>query len=126
MNGRLDPGGQRRGQAPGKPQTPAFNWKLIFWLFIIFFLLGPWISKQFVTKGTEISYSGFRQQLEAGNVEKVTVQGEKICGEFEKPDEKKNPQGKPVSYKEFFTYLPSFGDNKLLSMLEAEKVKIIT
>ena len=124
MNGRLNPGGQGQGQ--GGPQSPAFNWKLIFWLFILFFLMGPWISKQFISKGNEISYSTFRDQLEAGNVGKVTVQGEKISGEFKKPAEKKNPQGKPAPYKEFFTYLPSFGDDKLLSMLEAQKVDIVT
>lgn len=124
MNGRINPGGQQRGQVG--PQGPTFNWKLIFWLFILFFLVGPWISKQFGSKGTEISYSTFRDQLEAGNVRKITVQGEKISGEFKKPDEKKNPEGKPVPYKEFFTYLPSFGDDKLLSMLAAQKVKIVT
>lgn len=86
--------------------------------------MGPWISKQFISKGNEISYSTFRDQLEAGNVEKVTVQGEKISGEFKKPAEKKSPQGKPVPYKEFFTYLPSFGDDKLLSMLASIAVFI--
>jgi cell division protease FtsH len=124
MDGRLNPGGQRQGR--GTPQSPAFNWNLIFWLFILFFLIGPWISKQFGSTGTEISYSTFRSQLESGNVEKVTVQGEKISGEFKKPAEKQESKGKPVSYKEFFTYLPSFGDEKLLSMLEAQRVKIVT
>ena len=124
MNGRINPGGQRQGQVG--PQGPTFNWKLILWLFILFFLIGPWISKQFGSKGTEISYSTFRDQLEAGNVGKVTVQGEKISGEFKKPAEKKKPEGKPVPYKEFFTYLPSFGDDKLLPMLVAQKVNIVT
>jgi cell division protease FtsH len=124
MNGRINPGGQRPGQTG--PQGPVFNWKLILWLFILFFLIGPWISKQFISKGTEISYSTFRSQLEAGNVGKVTVQGEKISGELKKPAEKKESEGKPVSYKEFFTYLPSFGDEKLLPLLETQKVKIVT
>jgi len=54
------------------------------------------------------------------------VQEEKISGEFKKAVEQKKPEGKLVPYKEFFTFLPSFGDDKLLSMLEAQKVKIIT
>lgn len=126
MNERIDLGRQRQGQGQARPQVPVFNWKLIFWLFILFFLIGPWMSKQFVTKGTEISYSTFRGQLEAGNVEEITVQGENISGEFKKEAEKKNPDGKAVPYKEFFTYLPSFGDDKLLSILEIQKVKIVT
>ncbi len=125
MNGRINPGGQRQGQGT-PPPIPAFNWRLIFWLFILFFLIGPWISKQFMIKGTEISYSTFREQVEAGNVERVTVQGEKISGEFKKPAEQKNPEGKLVPYKQFSTYLPSFGDDKLLPMLEAQKVDIVT
>ena len=79
MDGRLTPGGQ--GQGRDSPQNPPFNWNLIFWIFILFFLIGPWISKQFISRGTEISYSVFRSQVEAGNVEKVIVQGEKISGE---------------------------------------------
>ncbi len=124
MDGRLNPRGQKQGQ--GGPQSPAFNWNLILWIFILFFLIGPWISKQLISKGTEISYSAFRSQLEAGNVEKVTVQGEKISGEFKKPVETKNVEGKPVPYKDFLTYLPSFGDGTLLPMLEAQKVDIVT
>jgi len=117
MDGRLNPGEQKQGR--GSAQSPPFNWTLILWFFILFFLIGPWISKQFRSEGTEISYSTFRGQLEAGNIEKVTVQGEKISGELKKAAEKQEPEGKPTPYQEFFTYLPSFGDQKLLSMLEA-------
>ncbi len=117
---------RKRGQGPGGSQIPGINWRLIFWLFIIFLLLAPWISKQYVSKGTQISYSAFRKQVEAGNVTKVTVEGEKIFGEFKNPIEEKGPENKRVSYKEFYTYLPSFGDDKLLPMLENQKVDIIT
>ena len=124
MDGRFDP--RKGGQGPGGPRIPGINWRLIFWLFIIFLLLAPWISKQYANKGTQISYSAFRKEVEAGNVTKVTVEGEKISGEFKKPVEEKGPENKPVSYKEFYTYLPSFRDDKLLPMLEDQKVDIIT
>jgi cell division protease FtsH len=124
MDGRFGP--KKQGRGPGGSQIPGINWRLIFWLFIIFLLLAPWISKQYVSKGTLISYSAFRNQVETGNVVKVTVEGEKISGEFNKPIEEKGPENKVVSYKEFYTYLPSFGDDKLLPMLEDQKVNIIT
>ncbi len=124
MDGRLDP--KKQGRGPGGLQIPGINWRLIFWLFIIFLLVAPWISKQYVSKGTQISYSAFRNQVETGNVVRVTVEGEKISGEFKKPIEEKGPENKVVSYKEFYTYLPSFGDDKLLPMLEDQKVDIIT
>ena len=127
--GGQGPGGQwPGGQGPGSPQLPKFNWTLIFWLLILFLILGPLLSKQVGVKGTQLSYSSFRDQLEAGNVDKVTVEGEKISGEFKKPLKEKDPQhkGKEVSYKNFYTYLPSFGDDKLLSLLQAQKVDIVT
>jgi cell division protease FtsH len=124
MNGRLNQ--RKQGQGPGRSQIPGINWKLIFWLFIIFLLIGPWISRQYVSKGTQISYSAFRKEVEAGNVAKVTVQGEKISGEFKNPIEKKDTENGTVSHREFYTYLPSFGDDKLLPILEDQKVDIIT
>jgi cell division protease FtsH len=124
MNGKFNPGGQ--GQGPGRPQPPKFNWTLIFWLLIFFLILGPLLSKQVGVKGTHLSYSSFRKQLESGNVDKVTVEGEKISGEFKKPIEIKGSEKEPVSYKDFYTYLPSFGDDKLLGLLEAQKVDIVT
>ncbi|MGZ3568362.1 MAG: ATP-dependent metallopeptidase FtsH/Yme1/Tma family protein, partial [Thermodesulfobacteriota bacterium] len=117
---------KKQNRGPGGSPIPGINWRLLFWLFIFFLLLAPWISKQYVSKGTQISYSAFRSQVETGNVAKVIVEGEKISGEFKKPIEEKAPDNKVVSYKEFHTYLPSFGDNKLLPMLEDQKVDIIT
>ncbi len=116
----------KRGQGSGGPQVPGINWRIIFWLFIVFLLLAPWISKQYASNGTQISYTAFRKQVEAGNVTKVTVEGDKISGVLKKPIEEKGSENKPISLKEFYTYLPSFGDNKLLPMLEDQKVDIIT
>jgi cell division protease FtsH len=124
MNGRLNP--RRQGQGPGVPQAPGFNWTTILWLLIFFLLFGPLFSKKLGTEGTQVSYSSFRNQLEAGNVDKVTVEGEKISGEYKKPIKKKNGDKKEVSYKDFYTYFPSFGDDKLLPLLEAQKVDIVT
>jgi cell division protease FtsH len=123
MDGRGNP--EQRG--PGEnPQGPASHWTLILWLFILFILLGPWLASLFSPKGFAISYSTFRSQLEAGNVQKIVVQGEKISGELKKPAQEKTADGKSTSYKQFLTYVPSFGDDKLLSLLEAQKVDVVT
>jgi cell division protease FtsH len=125
MNGRPNPDDQ--GQGPdGNRQSPGSHWTIILWIFILFILLGPWISSLMSSKGTQISYTDFRRQLEAGNVAKVTVQGDKISGVLKKAVEKPTPGGTATSHTNFFTYLPSFGDTELLPLLEAQKVDIIT
>jgi cell division protease FtsH len=125
MDGRGNP--EQRGPGPGEnPRGPASHWTLILWLFILFILIGPWIASLFSPKGTPISYSTFRRHLEAGNVQKVIVQGEQISGELKTPAEEKAADGKTVSYRQFVTYVPSFGDENLLPLLEAQKVDVVT
>lgn len=73
----------------------------------------------------QISYTTFRQQVIAGNVTQVVVSGEKIQGSFKKPyTQSVNGQSRQLS--SFTTYLPSFGDTQLMSLLEQHGVKIVT
>lgn len=125
MNGRPSPDEHGHGSG-GNQQSPVSHWTVFLWLFILFILIGPWLSSLLSSKGTQISYSTFRSQLEAGNVEKVTVQNDRISGVLKKPAEERTQAGTTVSYKEFSTYLPSFGDDKLLALLEAQKVDVVT
>ena len=125
------PDHQREGWNKGEPQFPRINWTVFFWLFFLLFLLfGPLLSRPYGPEGTEVNYSTFystfRKQLESGNVADVTIQGEKISGKFKNSLEKRTPEQKTASYRKFYTYLPSFGDDKLLSMLEEQKVDIVT
>lgn len=85
--------------------------------------------------GEQIAYSTFRQQLRTGNVASVTIQGEQITGEFANSvvlNNEANPaQGdQPTSQEDgittFFTFVPSVGDDRLLSLLEAEDVEVQT
>jgi cell division protease FtsH len=75
-------------------------------------------------QSVEISYSVFRQQLQAGNVEHITVAGEQIEGELAEPAEKEIEDGETTSYTQFTTYLPSFGDEQLLALLEEQGVEV--
>ena len=125
MNGRPNPDEHGQGSG-GNQQSPVSHWTVFLWLFILFILIGPWLSSLLSSRGARISYSTFRGQLEAGNVAKVTVQGDGISGVLKKPAEEKTQAGTVFSYKEFSTYLPSFGDDKLLALLEAQKVDVVT
>jgi len=73
---------------------------------------------------TQISYSTFLSQVRADNVQTITVQGQEIDGTLKEPAQLS--QGKQGSYKDFVTYLPSFGDDKLMSLLEDKNIEVNT
>jgi cell division protease FtsH len=87
-----------------------------------------WVWNPFGGNGdaTQISYSAFRQQLKDGNVEQVTVTGQEIRGGLKEPAQKQVAEEEPVKYDKFVTYLPSFGDDELLALLEEQGVEVTT
>lgn len=114
----------------------------LIWFLIIFTLL-PWLWGLFADddNATRIDYSSFRQQLQAGNVARVTVSGDTIEGTLKEPaiqepvepaptqpagEEAEPTESQDEQYTEFVTYVPSFGDEGLLPLLEAQNVAIET
>jgi cell division protease FtsH len=83
------------------------------------------LSDQFNDRA-QISYSTFREHVEAGRVDRVTVQGQQIQGQLTESAEKTTEGGETVTYESFVTYLPSFGDDELLSLLRSQGVDVET
>lgn len=102
-------------------------WVVALWI-VLALALGPWIANQlgFGVARREIPYTEFRQQVEAGNVARITVSGEEITGELEEPNTVEVEAGQPITYAFFSTYLPSFGDEALLNLLEEQSVEVQT
>lgn len=101
---------------------------IVFWI-VIGGLLALWFwrsSKQAAPRA-DLSYSTFKQQLMIENIASITVTGEEITGELkEEATLAAGPDGEPITYTNFITYLPSFGDDELLSLLEAQDVEVQT
>jgi cell division protease FtsH len=74
----------------------------------------------------EISYTTFRAQVVAGNVDEIVVREERIEGGFKSPVEEITETGESVSVTKFVTYLPSFQDPDLYSLLAENNVSIRT
>ncbi len=73
-----------------------------------------------------ISYSRFKTELEKGNLQEITVQGNSISGKFNKPIEV-TPEGKKAQVKDygsFQTRIPPFQDPTLMKELEAKGVTV--
>lgn len=121
-----DEGGQRGAQTGG----PGGRSRSIIWI-VLLFLIGFWVWSLFggFDDRTEISYTVFREQVQSGNVAQVTVSGEEITGRLEEPAETtvSTVGGEStVEYTAFTTYLPSFGDEELFSLLRENEVQINT
>jgi len=113
-------------QMPNKNPKKPTNWskvskQLSFWVFVI---LVPVAIIQFSGKGSdaaaEISYSEYTKQLQADNVDKVTIQGGRsIVGDFK---QKAPANGRLVS--KFKTLLPMENSSEDLKQLVAHGVQI--
>jgi cell division protease FtsH len=111
-----------KGSPPG-----AGRGRLIIWI-IAGTLLALWAYSYWgmgPAGGERISYSEFRTQLKQENVEQVVVEGNTINGEL-KSQASRTQQGNTVQYQNFVTYLPSFGDENLMDLLESQNVDVVT
>lgn len=120
------PGG---GSDPARP-APSGPWMLVIAMVVVVALL---FTLQFASgSGSQVRYSFFRNQLEAGdegNVKTVIFIDDKLIGEWkEPPDNPDQPESgdlkKPVTKlaKKFTTYLPKFEDKELIPLLQARHV----
>jgi len=124
--------GQNDSKPVEQPEEPKWWVSKYFILFLLVIAFLPWLWGWFFGGGlaetTEISYSTFRQQLRDGNVEQITIQGDRITGMVKEPveEESSSNEDETKTYTEFVTYLPSFGDDSLLSLLERQEVTVET
>ena len=123
---------QNRGLGPlGSPQRQGLgcsNWSNLFWLLLLG-SVGLWLWSLWgggSAAATEISYTRFRQEVRQDNVESVVVEQQEIQGTLVMSATAETEAGQTVEYREFVTYLPSFGDEQLLSLLEEHDVQVET
>jgi len=76
------------------------------------------------SRADDMDYVSFREQLRAGNVEQITMQGQRISGVFGEPVPRTGPGGATIPAKEFVTYVPPTGDPELLPLLESQQVPV--
>ncbi|HVL05827.1 MAG TPA: ATP-dependent zinc metalloprotease FtsH [Acidimicrobiales bacterium] len=107
------------GGRPTRPQ-PSF-WALLAVLFLVNWLLSSWFLAP--AARTDISYTFFRDQVEAGKVAEITSTDDAIQGRF--TEEVRYPpgeKGEPVT--RFTTHRPSFAEDDLFQLLEQKEVEV--
>ncbi len=111
-----------------KPQRPGSgNQRYFFWILIAGIFIMWLVSSQgggIFGGPPNIDYSTFRQQLKQGNVQKVVVQGEEVRGTLKQKTTFRESPSDTARSKNFVTYLPSFGDEELMQLLEEHNVQV--
>lgn len=125
-NRGLDPR-NTRPEKPSRPRSqPPGCMRFLFWGILAALI---YVSLQTLlapgTGGERITYSTFREQVAEQNVVEVTVQGSRIQGVLQSPIREIHA-GDTVQVTEFFTFLPSFGDEGILDLLEENDVEVAT
>lgn len=121
LNGPPKPPKKSKGQ--GSDKQRYFFWILIAGLFV-FWLVNT--QSGLFGGAPDIDYSTFREQLKSGNVEKVVIKGEQIRGTLKQKTVLSSSADDTTQTSEFITYIPSFGDDKLMELLEEQDVQVQT
>jgi cell division protease FtsH len=115
------------GTAPDGPKRPRSAWVRFGGLLIVLLVIN-WIVSSFLLappQRTNVSYTFFLSQVQAANIKEITSTADTIEGEFTKKtaytpmDETKSEQ-----VDRFTTQRPSFADDNLFAMLQANGVPV--
>ncbi|MDI7276647.1 MAG: ATP-dependent zinc metalloprotease FtsH [Anaerolineae bacterium] len=144
MSGYRDDDDNRR-DPPSGGQTRNLSW---LWILLALALIGwnvwAFLAPAASLNSTEIPYSTFLEQVEAGNIKSVEIRGCRVYGVFREPLEwqgdaaatdlpRSLPYGEPAGstlptsgrYEDFSTVIPeAVGDDSLLPLLREKQVTI--
>ncbi len=124
---------ERKKEPPKGPPPegggPGMNWQktvktMGFWAIIV--LLSFWAFNYYFGPGhdrVEISYTELRNQIETGNVRKVTFEDRKVSGEFNS-EFTKIVRGQEITASKFHSMIPFTGDEELLKLMRDKGVLI--
>jgi cell division protease FtsH len=112
------------GDRPNRPDWPRIV-RRIWWL-VLLALVVNWIvaSMLMAPSRTTVSYTFFRQQVQAGNVSEVTSTGDTIEGTFRNPAKYPPDTGDAKDVTSFTTQRPAFADDGLTELLLRQNVTV--
>ncbi|HEX2048635.1 MAG TPA: ATP-dependent zinc metalloprotease FtsH [Acidimicrobiales bacterium] len=108
------------GPTRGRGRQPSF-WALLAVLFLVNWLISAWFLAP--AARTEVSYTFFREQVEAGKVAEITSTEDAIEGRF--TEEVTYPPGEDGDQVvRFSTHRPSFAEDDLFQLLQSKNVEV--
>src|SRR5664279_1459112 len=117
--------GARPGET-GTPKPPRWQTSRGFWTWLLLLLIVNWLVSSFMLRSpsrTELPYTVFRPQVDAGNVTTVTSTNDAITGDFRSPVHyPAGDQGSDVT--RFSTHRPTFANDNLYEALASKNVEV--
>lgn len=106
---------------PGPAPQPLQPWLVFLWLAMALLLLFYFLGEVEAPEHTELTYTEFRQAVQAGHVTEVTLRGQNIEGRLSEEGREALEVDEPGSFE---TIRPEMEDTRLLEFLEAQGVHI--
>ncbi|MEJ2684111.1 MAG: ATP-dependent zinc metalloprotease FtsH [Candidatus Sulfobium sp.] len=125
-------GGDKKKDSPKREtfseKLKSPQWRAAIASLLVFLILYIWAQQYSTKQGPEqyeVNYSKFLEELDASNIESVTIRELQVTGLFKKNVDIVLPGQKTATpIKDFKTYLPSFQGEGLISRLRDKHVKI--
>ncbi len=110
------------GQPGQQPKPQGIRWTTLLWLLLIA-LLASWLLPSFLggSSNEAVTYSTFVAQVNANNVQSVTITDYTVTGIFKAPVLSSDGTTRST---QFATSVPQFGNSDLIALLQAHKVAI--
>ncbi len=107
-----------------KTKNPLWSLAFIFIFIILIVALWGQFAPEQDSRYQKVSYSTFMEQLNANNIQSVTIKKLQVDGEFVKEVPIRFPDGQTKPARYFQTFLPAFQGEDLLTMLRSKNVEI--
>jgi cell division protease FtsH len=125
---RTGSGGSGPGSSGSGPARSLARNRTLFWVLLLA-LAAVWLWRPYAEDPTwtPVDYSIFRSLVQDGLVERVEVQGSEIRAVLTQEVETRvESREEPATYDRLVTHVPSFGDERLLALLEDQGVELGT
>ncbi|MFO7760005.1 MAG: ATP-dependent zinc metalloprotease FtsH [Desulfobia sp.] len=104
------------------------TWMTFLWILVIWLIISILFQSYQPPAPQELAYTDFKKAVNHKKVDKVTIKGHAISGEFREKAVKSRDSGKKgsrlYSRSDFKTRIPAIGDPELLQLLEKNGVSV--
>lgn len=120
-------GGSHRqpDQTPGRgPDSESPQWIRLLNVLLIAFAVFYAVQMLMESGSRQLTFTEFKEQVQAGQVSEVTIEGHKVRGMLEVAESQGNVSGSEASGQPFKTHIPEVGDTRVLDLLEEKGVPV--